>query len=111
MNGGDGGELTRRMTLARLIRAWSLALQGAIRSAGPDGLERDDYDHVVNALWDGRLAVDATLGIRPKRPWLYRFRYGVRFESRDVLKIPKDQIAAAHVDETVVGGRVVYTRR
>ena len=35
------GELTRRMTLARMIRAWSLALQGAIRSAGPDGLATD----------------------------------------------------------------------
>jgi hypothetical protein len=56
-------------------------------SAGPDGLARDDYDHVVNALWDGRLAIDATLGIRPKRPWLYRFRYGLRLESPDVLKI------------------------
>src|ERR1700682_2625438 len=31
--------------------------------------------------------------------------------SRDVLKIPKEEIAAVHVDETVVGGRVVYTRR
>ena len=59
-----------------------------IVSDGPEGLERDDYDHVVNALWDGRLAIDATLGIRPKRPWLYRFRYGLRFQSRDVFKIP-----------------------
>jgi len=57
-------------------------------SDGPEGLERGDYDHVVNALWDGRLAVDATLGIRPKRPWLYRFRYGLRFESREVFKVP-----------------------
>jgi predicted amidohydrolase YtcJ len=31
--------------------------------------------------------------------------------SRDVLEIPKEEIAAAQVDETVVGGRVVYTRR
>jgi glycine/D-amino acid oxidase-like deaminating enzyme len=52
----------------------------AVVSDGPDGAARDDYDHVVNALWDGRLAVDASLGIRPKRRWLYRFRYGLRFE-------------------------------
>jgi glycine/D-amino acid oxidase-like deaminating enzyme len=57
-------------------------------SAGQNGLAHDDYDHVVNALWDGRLAIDATLGIRPKRPWLYRFRYGLRFESRDIFKMP-----------------------
>jgi len=55
---------------------------------GPDGQESTDYDHVVNALWDGRLAIDATLGHRPKRPWLYRFRYGLRFEARDILKVP-----------------------
>ncbi len=39
---------------------------------------RRSYDHVVNALWDGRLAVDATLGIVPRRGWLHRLRYGVR---------------------------------
>jgi hypothetical protein len=45
---------------------------------GRDGRSRDRFDHVVNALWDGRLAVDASMGLRPGRPWLYRFRYGIR---------------------------------
>ncbi len=40
---------------------------------------RTPFDHVVNALWDGRLALDATLGLLPRRPWLHRFKYGVRF--------------------------------
>jgi FAD dependent oxidoreductase len=57
-------------------------------SDGPHGVVRDHYDHVVNALWDGRLAIDTTFGISPKRPWLYRFRYGVRFETRSILKVP-----------------------
>lgn len=48
-------------------------------SDGPEGPARDRYDHVVNALWDGRLAVDATLGLRPARPWMHRFKYGIRF--------------------------------
>jgi hypothetical protein len=48
-------------------------------SNGPDGAVRDTYDHVVNALWDGRLAIDATLGLRPSRPWMHRFKYGIRF--------------------------------
>ena len=38
----------------------------------------DHYEHVVNALWAGRIALDATVGRRPKRPWLYRFKYGIR---------------------------------
>ena len=42
---------------------------------------REGYDHVVNALWDGRLAIDATLGIRPIRPWLFRTKYYLRSDS------------------------------
>lgn len=34
-------------------------------------------DAVVNCLWDGRLAVDATLGIRPSRRWVHRLRRSV----------------------------------
>ena len=37
------------------------------------------YDHVVNTLWDGRLAIDATLGIHPDRPWLFRAKHLLRF--------------------------------
>jgi hypothetical protein len=29
---------------------------------------------VLNALWEGRLAVDAGLGITPDRPWTHRYR-------------------------------------
>jgi hypothetical protein len=32
---------------------------------------------VVNCLWEGRLAIDATMGIAPPRPWIYRLKYGV----------------------------------
>jgi hypothetical protein len=39
----------------------------------------DAYDHVVNALWDGRLAIDQTVGLMPERPWLHRLKYGVTF--------------------------------
>src|SRR5207244_10442912 len=35
------------------------------------------FDVVVNALWEGRPAVDATLGIVPHAPWSHRFRAGV----------------------------------
>jgi len=36
-----------------------------------------EFDVVVNALWEGRPAVDATLGIAPPAPWSHRFRAGV----------------------------------
>jgi len=35
------------------------------------------FDVVVNALWEGRLAVDATIGVMPTAPWSHRFRAGV----------------------------------
>jgi hypothetical protein len=77
------------LRLARTVQ--SVANSGArlrVVSNGPDGPAQDDYDYVVNALWDGRLAIDTTFGIRPTRPWLYRFRYGLRLESREVLETP-----------------------
>jgi glycine/D-amino acid oxidase-like deaminating enzyme len=40
----------------------------------------EEYDHVVNAAWAGRLALDATLGLEPDRPWLFRWK--------DYLRVP-----------------------
>ena len=39
---------------------------------------RERYDHVVNTLSDGRLAVDKSLGLEPERAWLYRVKHFVR---------------------------------
>jgi hypothetical protein len=36
------------------------------------------YDHVVNALWDGRLEIDARAGHLPRRPWLFRLKFNLR---------------------------------
>lgn len=38
----------------------------------------EGYDHLINALWEGRLAVDQTAGIHAKRSWLYRVKYYFR---------------------------------
>jgi hypothetical protein len=42
---------------------------------------RERYDHVVNTLSDGRLAVDKTLGLEPQRAWLYRVKHYVRLRA------------------------------
>jgi glycine/D-amino acid oxidase-like deaminating enzyme len=55
---------------------------------GVEGRARDGYDHVVNALWDGRLAIDATRELRPSRPWMHRFKYGIRFRRTDTRPLP-----------------------
>ncbi len=43
-------------------------------------------DQVVNALWDGRLAIDGGLGLRPDRPWVHRLKYRVMVTLPDRLR-------------------------
>jgi glycine/D-amino acid oxidase-like deaminating enzyme len=45
----------------------------------PEGPVRERFDHVVNALWDGRFSINEKRGLRPDRPWLHRLKYGVSF--------------------------------
>lgn len=54
-----------------------------VRSVGVDSRDEysDTFDVVVNTLWDGRLAIDATRNIHPGRTWIHRFKHGVRFSS------------------------------
>ena len=41
------------------------------------------YDHVVNALWDGRLHIDREMGLLPDRAWLWRYKAGLRLSPRN----------------------------
>jgi glycine/D-amino acid oxidase-like deaminating enzyme len=45
----------------------------------PGAIARHRFDHVINALWDGRMAINDTLGFRANRAWLHRLKYGVSF--------------------------------
>jgi hypothetical protein len=45
---------------------------------------RERYDHVVNALWDGRLAVDKTVGLQYAQSWLNRVKHYLRVRAPDV---------------------------
>jgi hypothetical protein len=55
---------------------------------GEERERRECFDYVVNALWDGRLAVDETAGLRAGRPWLHRLKYGVSFSWPESLPRP-----------------------
>jgi hypothetical protein len=50
-----------------------------VLSEGKDGRSRDSFEHIVNALWDGRFALNEAFGLRANRPWLHRLKYGVSF--------------------------------
>ena len=51
-----------------------------VRSRRGKDEDAEGYDYVVNALGTGRVAIDLGLGIKPPRPWLYRFKYFLRGE-------------------------------
>lgn len=53
-----------------------------------DGLSGERFTHVVNALWDGRFAIDEKLGLRPERSWMHRLKYGVSFRLAPGTKAP-----------------------
>jgi hypothetical protein len=53
---------------------------------------RERYDHVVNTLADGRLAVDKTVGLEPERPWLYRVKHYVRLRASGLAPVPSTTI-------------------
>jgi hypothetical protein len=40
------------------------------------------YDHVVNALWDGRLHIDREMELLPNKAWLWRYKAGLRLTPR-----------------------------
>ena len=68
---------------------------GVDEARGLRVLARDDggdveesFDHVVNALWDGRLALDHAVGIETGRPWLHRLKYGVSFRLPEGAEVP-----------------------
>jgi glycine/D-amino acid oxidase-like deaminating enzyme len=61
--------------------ALSVVVSGPARS-------HQGYSHVVNALWSDRLRIDATIGIRPIRPWLFRRKLAVHLQHASAEQVP-----------------------
>jgi glycine/D-amino acid oxidase-like deaminating enzyme len=58
-------------------RAWGFHVEG-VRNDGSSW--SIDGDQVVNALWDGRLAIDEAMGLRAPFPWVHRLKYRMLVE-------------------------------
>ncbi len=80
------------------VRTRVVAVEPADGASGPwlvrtaDG-EDEQVDVVVNALWDGRLAVDATAGLEPRPPWTHRYRRCLFVRTRRVHDLPSALVA------------------
>jgi glycine/D-amino acid oxidase-like deaminating enzyme len=59
-----------------------------VRIESPEGTSENAFDQVVNALWDGRLALNETLGYRANRNWIHRLKYGVSFRLPSASNLP-----------------------
>lgn len=75
-----------------------------VRSEAATGPVRETFDHVVNALWDGRLAVDQSFGLSPPRPWLHRLKYGVSLRITSAQRPPSVTIVSGPFGEVVSYG-------
>jgi glycine/D-amino acid oxidase-like deaminating enzyme len=71
--------------------------------ADGDGVP-ERYDHVVNALWAGRLAIDRKRGLEPGRPWLHRFKYGIQLGPRPHVHLPSATVVLGPFGDVVSYG-------
>lgn len=46
------------------------------------------FDAVVNALWEGRLSVDASIGVPPPATWSHRYRRAAFIRTSRTLDVP-----------------------
>jgi hypothetical protein len=52
-----------------------------------------DFDAVVNALWAGRLAIDADVGLQPEPGWSHRYRVSLFVRTRCAVDAPSLVVA------------------
>ncbi len=61
-----------------VVAAWNQDSKVDLQYERGQDSQRQSYEHVVNCAWCGRLAIDATVGIKPIRPWSFRRKYYLR---------------------------------
>jgi hypothetical protein len=62
----------------RILAAGAGNAFGTVRFEHAGSAGEENYDHIVNALWAGRLVIDATAGVPPSPPWLWRVKHYMR---------------------------------
>jgi glycine/D-amino acid oxidase-like deaminating enzyme len=67
------------------------------------------YDTVVNALWDGRLALDHQVGLVEKAPWVYRLKHAIFLKTTSETMSPSVTIIQGPYGDVVnFGGGNFY---
>lgn len=50
----------------------------------------EEFDAVINCLWEDRVRIDKTIGIEPSRPWLVRYKAAISGFSAKLQKKPEN---------------------
>lgn len=83
-------------------------VSGGWRLRGAPGLDMR-FETVANALWEGRLAIDATAGLVPDFVWSNRYRLSIFARTARALDLPSAVIAVGPFgDVKNYGGRDFY---
>ena len=61
---------------------------GATWLVATDGRTENGFDFVVNALWQGRLQVDRTVGLAPEPGWSHRYRLSLFVTTASPVAVP-----------------------
>ncbi|MGR0220583.1 FAD-dependent oxidoreductase [Agromyces sp. ZXT2-6] len=85
-----GVALRMGATVAAVQPSESRADRWRVRTTEGDG---EEFDLVVNALWNGRLAIDVTAGLAPEPPWTHRYRHCVFVRTRSEQRLPSALVA------------------
>jgi len=77
-----------RISLMMRTRITGVRAEGsAWRIEASPGVE-GSFDWVVNALWQGRLAIDLSVGLRPAHAWSSRYRVSMFLETKRPVDFP-----------------------
>ena len=58
---------------------------GRLSVTDDKGFSMGIFDHVVNATWQNRIAIDASLGIDPGPPWVHRYKLALHLADAPVI--------------------------
>src|SRR5688500_16576179 len=72
---------------------WRIATVPRAGAAPVDDVLDGVFDTVVNALWEGRLEVDASAGLAPEPGWSHRYRQSLFVRTREKVGAPSAVIA------------------
>ena len=98
----------RMRTCVRSVRRSTGAVDSPLFVETPTGTE-GPFDVVVNALWDGRLAIDASVGLPMPPAWSHRFRLSAFVRTSRDVDVPSTVIATGPFgDVKNYNGRDLY---